>query len=233
MRQIAERDGIDLVFERKRIDTLKLADLDRLKDPGRNAAVVASLRDWIEAGKPADAPPRSPKGDVISKVRLKTNKKVDVLIRDGATDRGEMVRVDVFRKKNRRDAWEFFLVPIYPHQVVDRQHWPRPPDGAVQAYKPESEWPSVTAGCEFLWSLYPMSHVEVEKADGTFIDGYFRGLNRATGAIALSPNRSKDLLQDGIGARTLKAFSKYAVDRLGRRFLIERETRTWRGVACT
>ena len=36
-----------------------------------------------------------------------------------------------------------------------------------------------------------------------------------------------------IGTKTLSTFEKYAVDRLGRRFLIERETRTWRGVACT
>ena len=31
----------------------------------------------------------------------------------------------------------------------------------------------------------------------------------------------------------LKAFKKMHVDRLGRRFPIERETRTWHGVVCT
>jgi len=42
---------------------IKIADLERIKDPDRNMATVRALRAWIEAGKPAGEPPRSPKGD--------------------------------------------------------------------------------------------------------------------------------------------------------------------------
>ena len=233
VRQIAERDEVELVFERKNVDGLTLADLGRIKDPDRNAAVVAALRNWIDAGKPAGAPPRSPKGDAISKVRLKTNKKVDVLIRDGATDRGDMVRVDVFRERDRKGGWKYFLVPIYPHQVADAKCWPTPPNKAVKAHKPESDWTTMTATHEFLWSLYSRSYVVLETAGGVSLDGYFAGLDRDGGQISIASHRSKTLVHGRIGTKTLKAFEKYAVDRLGRRFLIERETRTWRGVACT
>ena len=166
-------------------------DIDRIKDAERNAALVVSLRDWIAKGKPKDAPPLSPKGDPIRKVRLKTTKKVDVEVRGGAADRGEMTRVDVFRKQNRKGKWEYFLVPIYPHQVANQQEWALPPNQAVVAYKPEDEWPEMDEDYEFLWSLHPFWWIEVEKTDGAFIDGYFRGMHRSTGAIAISPHQTK------------------------------------------
>jgi len=233
IRQIGEQDGAPAVYERKAVDALSEKDLERSKDPERNAKLISSLHEWIEAGKPKGRRPLSPKGDPISKVRLKTSKKADVLIRDGAADRGEMVRVDVFRKKNKKDGWEYFLVPIYPHQVADRELWPAPPDRAVRGATPESEWPLISVEHEFRWSIYPLSFLEVEKSDGTFIDGYFRGLDRFTGAITLSAQQSKEALVRGIGAKTLKSFEKFSVDRLGRRFTIPKETRTWHGAVCT
>ena len=222
-----------VVYERKSVDALSLADLDRIKDPDRNADTVASLRDWIEAGKPKDRRPLSPKGDAIGKVRLSTNKKVDVLVRDGVAERGEMVRVDVFRKQNRRSAWEYYLVPIYPHQVFDPVDWPEPPDRAILQAKPEAEWPIMSDGYEFLWSLFSQSFIEIEKADGTFLDGYFRGVDRSTSNFNIAVHHSKDALLRGIGPRSLRSFKKIAIDRLGRRTEIVSEKRTWRGAVCT
>lgn len=247
IRQIGERDDQEVVYERKSVELLTLKDLDRIKDPARNARLVDSLKAWIEAGKPrenlptwriggsnADGVQKEPERlEPIRKVRLTTKKKADVLIRDGAADRGEMVRVDVFRKKSRRGTWEFFLVPIYPHQVADAGNWPRPPNQAVQAYAPEDEWPEMTPDHEFLWSIHPFSFIEVEKSDGTTIDGYFRGMNRSTGAMNISPHHSREIVVEGIGARTLKSFSKWAIDRLGNRFEVPQEKRTWRGAVCT
>ncbi|WP_298748224.1 type II CRISPR RNA-guided endonuclease Cas9, partial [uncultured Brevundimonas sp.] len=233
VRRVAETGDGPVVYERKTVDALTAADLDRVKDPDRNAATIASLREWIGAGKPRDRRPLSPKGDPIAKVRLATTRKVDVLVRDGVAERGEMVRVDVFRKKNRRDAWEYYLVPIYPHQVFDAEDWPMPPNRAVSAYKAESEWPVMDGSFEFLWSVHSRSFTEVEKSDGTFIDGYFMGLHRTTGAISLSVHYSKNESVEGIGARTLKSFKKYAIDRLGNRTEIVSEKRTWRGAVCT
>ena len=234
IRQIREdEDGKAVVYERKPIEKLTEADLTKIKDPDRNAAVVNSLRDWIAAGKPKDALPKSPKGDLISKVRLKTKDKVNVLVRDGSADRGEMTRVDVFRKPNRRGKAEYFLVPIYPHQVTDQQDFPVPPNRAVQANQDEAEWPVIDAEHEFLWSLFPLSCVAVTKPDGEIIEGYFRGLSRSTGALTISPQNSLQTMRVGIGARTLIDFRKFTVDRLGNRFEIQREQRTWHGVVCT
>jgi CRISPR-associated endonuclease Csn1 len=233
IRQVRQEEDGPVVYERKAVADLKEGDLARVKDPERNAALVASLRAWIAAGRPKDRPPLSPKGDPIAKVRLATNKNVDVAVRGGAADRGDMVRVDVFRARNKRGAWEFYLVPIYPHQVADRERWPDPPDRAVAAHKPEEEWPIIDGSYEFLWSLHQRSFIEVEKKDGTIVTGYFMGLDRQGGQINICAPHSTKMLVAGIGSRTLKRFEKFRVDRLGRVFPVARETRTWHGVPCT
>lgn len=233
IRQIAKREGDTVIFERKSIESLTEKDLARIKDPERNAKLIESIRAWIAAGKPKGTWPKSPKGDDVKKVGLRTNKKADVLIRDGAAERGEMVRVDVFRKKNKRGKWEYFLVPIYPHQVADKEGWPTPPNRAIQANTEESQWPEIDKSFEFCWAVHPLSLVELVKPDGEVIEGYSRNPSRSTGAFTISPHFSLQETRPGIGARTLMGFRKLHVDRLGRRFPIEHETRTWHGVACT
>jgi CRISPR-associated endonuclease Csn1 len=232
IRSIGEIEGTQRVYERKSIMDLKPADLERIKDPERNRPIVESLGRWIDAKKPKDQLPRSPKGDVIRKVSLITNKKIDVLVRGGAADRGDMVRVDLFSKPNKRGKAEFYLVPVYRHQIADKMDWPTPPNQAVAGNTPEIDWPSMGNEYSFYASIFPMSFIEIEQRDGTLIDGYFRGLDRNTGAIAVSPHYSNEGLTKGIGARTLNAFRKFSVDRLGRRFEIKREQRTWHGKVC-
>jgi hypothetical protein len=75
----------------------------------------------------------------------------------------------------------------------------------------------------------------VEKPDGTVIDGYFRGANRNTCSISLSPHHTRE---DGdvvssIGVKTLFSMKKINVDRLGNRTEVISEKRTWRGAVCT
>lgn len=222
-----------VVYERKAVEKLTKDDLSRIKDPQRNAKLIESLSEWIAAGKPKGKPPLSPKGDPVRKLSVATNKKMDVAVRGGAADRGEMVRVDVYRKKTARAAWEYFIVPIYPHQVADANKWPTPPNMAISAFKDEAEWIAMTQDHEFVWSLYPFSYIEIEKPDGTTVEGYYRGTHRGTGAITISDHRSNSMLTEGLGARRLRSFRKYAVDRLGRRFEVLSELRTWHGAVCT
>jgi CRISPR-associated endonuclease Csn1 len=230
IRSVSERNGEKLVFERKRVADLKASDLDRIKDPDRNKGVIESLRAWIDAGKSDKTPPLSPKGDPIAKVTLLTNKKPDLTIRDGVVDRGEMARVDVFRKMAKKGrGYNYFLVPVYPHQIAKDDV---PPMRAVLQAKPEDEWPVMDGDAEFLWSIGSMNFVEATKSSGEIVEGYFRGLDRATGNIAVSDHANSDILTRGVGVKTLASFKKFHVDRLGRRFQSTGESRTWRGKVC-
>ncbi len=244
--QVVEKNGEKVTYARKDIDKLTMADLDKVKDPERNAANIASLRDWIVAGKPKEAEhlPKSPKGDPIGKIRVQSKAKVNVLLYrgghnnpPGTVDRGDMVRVDVFRKANAKGIWQYYLVPIYPHDIAMLDS---PPMRAVTANKPEEEWPIIDPTYEFMWPLVPMTLLKVIDKNGTifFPDqmdgnlGYFRGLDRNTGAIILSSIVDQTNIRKGIGARTLDTLQKMTVDRLGRTFEVAKETRTWRGKAC-
>jgi CRISPR-associated endonuclease Csn1 len=108
------------------------------------------------------------------------------MVRGGTADRGEMVRVDVFSKPNRKGKDEWYLVPICPQQVMNKKAWPHPPIRSVVAYKDESEWTEIGPEHKFCFSLYPRSYVEAIKATRELFEGYFSGLDRSTGAISLS-----------------------------------------------
>jgi CRISPR-associated endonuclease Csn1 len=136
----------------------------------------------------------------------------------------------VFRKKNRRGAYEFFLVPIYPHQVADIEQWPSPPSGYIQGGGVEVQ---LGPDHEFVFSFASMSFLELVKPDGEVVEGYFRSFDRNTGALTLSEQNMPQNTRKGIGTRSVRSFKKFAIDRLGNRHEIQRETRTWRGVACT
>ena len=240
IKQIREVEGEQVVYERKAVEKLNEKDLALIPVPepyGKAADpkklrddMVEALRGWIAAGKPKDRLPRSPKGDVIRKVRVATKDKVAVEINGGTVDRGDMARVDVFRKQNKKGKWEFYVVPIYPHQIAVMES---PPDRAVKSGGGnDNEWPSLDHTTEFLWSIHSMSFLEITKSDGETIEGYFRSLDRNTGAITVSPQITSSEIRKGIGIKTLSSLKKFAVDRLGRKFEVSREVRTWRGKAC-
>lgn len=240
IRQVKERDGALVVYERKSITDLSEKRLQDIKDPERNQGVIEAIREWIANGRPADSLPRSPAGDEIRKVRLRTKGKPAVHVRGGTADRGEIVRVDVFARPNKRGKDEFYLVPIYPHHVMNKRDWPTPPVRSVVAYKDEDEWTLIDDSYKFKFSLHPRSYIEVTKPTGELLAGYFQGLNRSTGAINLSNPRDSRLLADdngnsmqSIGAKTLLTMKKYSVDRFGVRSEVKSEVRTWHGVVCT
>lgn len=240
IRQVKERDGAPVVFERKAIADLKEKDLERIKDPERNKAMIEAIRKWIADGRPTDALPRSPAGDEIRKVRLSTKGKPSVPVRGGTADRGDIVRVDIFSKPNKRGKDEFYVVPVYPHQVMDKKQWPRPPSRAVVPGKDEVDWIEIESSYRFRTSIYPRSFLKVTKPDGEILSGYFQGMNRSTGAINLTNHRNSRLMRDdngskteSIGTRRLLTIKKYSVDRFGNRSEVKSEVRTWHGVVCT
>lgn len=243
IKRVEPVDGVETVFERKSIEKLTLADLEkipvpepygRVVDPVRlRDGTIAELQRWIEDGKPKDALPRSPKGDVIRKVRVAANSKIAVPVRGGTADRGEMARVDVFAKAGKKDRIFYYLVPIYPHQIANRTMFPEPPNRASVANAPEADWTVIDNSFAFLFSLYGNSLVEVVKSDGKVICGYFRGMDRSTGAIAIGHPAQPRTIDRGIGAKTLVRFVKKDVDRLGRVTPIRQESRTWHGAVCT
>ena len=165
IRQIAERDGRELIFERKPVNEKFTAqDLLRIKDPERNAAYVQAIRAWLDAGKPKDQLSRSPRGDVIRGAAAHQQERGCRGARRRRRSR-EMARVDVFRKKTPKGAWQYFLVPVYPHQIATLDE---PPMRAVTAHKLETSWPVMDCSAEFLWSV---THLQLVRLFDHFVRG--------------------------------------------------------------
>lgn len=231
IRRIAEHNEKPATYERKSVDALKEGDLARMKDgDGRNAPIVALLRDWLRAGKPRDKPPISPQGDIIRKIRIRTDIKIGIVIRGGAVKRGEMARVDVFCERRPGKTGKFHLVPIYPHQIVDPLQT-QPPNLAISAHKNEANWTAVD-GFTYLFSLYQNCLVRVSSTPGEFSFGYYRGTDRDDAKIKIANPVSSQLITRE-STKTLLVLEKWSVDRLGRVYHIPHEVRTWHGVACT
>jgi CRISPR-associated endonuclease Csn1 len=89
---VEETDDGPVVYERKAVEKLTMADLDKVPDPERNAKLIEALRGWIGAGKKKGTKPISPQGHPITKVRLRTTDKVAVRVRGGTAERGDIVR---------------------------------------------------------------------------------------------------------------------------------------------
>lgn len=230
---IRSRRGENQSAVKTPLTELTLKDLENIVGYGRDTALIEAIRERLEAsggdGKKAfdtkQPPLRKPSHDpdkapVIRSVKLLTVQKSGIPIRGGIANNGAMLRVDLFSKGGK-----FHAVPVYVADTVKAEL----PNRAVVAYKPEEEWPVVDECYQFQFSLHPNDWVLV-KLKGETKEGYFAGLDRATGAISLwihdRNQRVGNLGQwRGIGIKTAIAVEKYHVDLLGNLHRVHHETR--------
>jgi CRISPR-associated endonuclease Csn1 len=216
--------------------SLKLKDLENIvgaEDP-RNATWIALLRQRLEqfkgdgakafaANQPPLLKPSAPgkPAPAIRSVKLLATQKSGIPIRQGIANNGGMLRVDVFSKNGK-----FYPVPVYVADAARAEL----PNRAVVAFKPESEWPEMDETYAFLFSLHPNDWVCLSYKNAPSREGYFSGLNRATGAIDIwvhdrNPTRVKNGLYEGNGMKTALAVEKHHVDLLGKLHRVHTETR--------
>lgn len=145
--------------------------------------------------------------------------KSGVKIRGGLANNGNMLRVDVFSKKNAKGKEQFYLVPIYLADGIK----PELPNKAIVANKPESEWIVMDETYAFKFSLYMDDLMSVVKGDKK-IFGYYKGTGRATASITIE-GHDRNFIQPSIGVKTVDNIKKYQVDPLGRYVEVKSETR--------
>ena len=212
----------------------KPADLEKIAGikEERSKWLEDALLAWIQKGSPVDDPPRDPQGCIIRKVFVRQKSMRLRPQPQGHVTGGTLIRCDVFSKKGR-----FHLVPVYKHQLIER----RPPNHAIVALKPEDKWDVLDSTFRFEFSLWKNSRFEIEFKDNEKIEGCYSSLNRNTGRIAYHPpdnsNGGKDAngkeIDYGFSTKIgVVSFRKISVDRLGRRFPVKKEKRTWRGEVC-
>lgn len=143
----------------------------------------------------------------ISGVTLEKNKSI--------AENDNMVRVDVFEKDQK-----YYLIPVYISDFTKNVL----PNRVIKAHKSENEWPEINEEYLFKFSLYPNDLVKVKKKQQKEIIGYYKGTDRATGAIDLISHDGAEEFRS-IGVQNLQIFKKYQVDVLGNVSEIKKEKR--------
>ncbi|MBA4204328.1 MAG: type II CRISPR RNA-guided endonuclease Cas9 [Polymorphum sp.] len=237
IRQIREIDGEAKVFERKAIEELKIGDLDRIPvpkpygkivDPGKlRDQLLDSLKSWIEAGKPKDALPLSPKGDPVRKIRLMTSNKPGISVRGGTAGREAIVRLDVFCQMTTSGIIQYRFIPIYRFDFKIRKCVP---DRYFKRSENFASWPKLSEDMQFKFSVYRNTLMKIIDSEGKAHIGYYKSFDTRDGRISLMPPSGGDNYR--IPTTTALKLEKYFVDRIGSQFLVSKEKRTWRGKAC-
>lgn len=136
------------------------------------------------------------------------NVKSGFAVRGGLAGNGEMLRTDVFCKKNAKGKVEFYLVPIYKSDLGKDL-----PNKAIVAGKSEDEWIVIDESFTFMFSLFMDDLVKVQKGE-TIIFGYYKGVDRTTAAITIEAH-DRYWKQRGIGVKSQDTILKYQVSFLG------------------
>ena len=145
------------------------------------------------------------------------NVKSGMKIRGGIASNGNMLRTDVFVKKNKKGKDEFYLVPVYLSNMGYDL-----PNKAIVAYKDEKDWIDIDDTYMFKFSLFKDDLIKVSKK-GSVVFGYFDGTHRGTGAINIEAHDRRSVTS--VGAKTQDRIQKFAVDPLGNITEIKQETR--------
>ena len=159
--------------------------------------------------------PLNPKHKNYSEKDIKSG----IFVRGGLANNGNMLRTDVFAKKNKKGKDEFYLVPIYLSDLGKPL-----PNKAIVPLKFEDEWLILDETYTFKFSLYMDDLVKVKKGDNEALLGYFCGTDRASGAISLE-NHDRSQKHRGVGVKKLDVFQKFSVDPLGNIVEIKHEVR--------
>ena len=149
----------------------------------------------------------------VTKVRITTDHKRGVYVRNGLAENDRMVRIDIFKNKKGH----FYFCPVYLLDVMKKTL----PDKLVVAYKP---WIEIDEQFQFMFSLHKNELIKlVSKKDEEFF-GYYQGADVSTGSIKIIAHHSS-LSKTSKGIKMMKDFKKYSVDYFGRYHEVKEEKR--------
>lgn len=215
------------------LSNIKLETLEKMYDKERNIVIYNILKERLEQfnndPKKAFAEPvymplspekiaKGQKAPEIKSIKIKDSSVSGVFVRDGFAKNTSMVRVDVFKKKNKKGKYENFLVPIYiadmgkdlPNKAISQ--------GNKDIYIDDSY--------DFCFSLYPDTLISINSTGKPEDEKmwYYQSCDSSNGRIKVdSPDGSiKDLR---FSTKSLFSIKKYQVGILGDYHEVKHEKR--------
>lgn len=218
---------------------LKDGEIEGYYNPSSDRLLYEALKKRLEqfGGKGKDAfkePFYKPKSDgslgpIVKKCKVIDKISLAVPVHGGkgatANANGSMIRVDIFKVKEKNNKHSYYAVPIYVADTVKDKL----PNKAIVAKKNYDEWLEMKKE-DFVFSLYPNSAVYIGGKDikMNVISGctlelektmrdtilYYKGLDISPGALKII-NHDGTYQQRGLGIKSLPFIEKYEVSVLG------------------
>ncbi len=118
---------------------------------------------------------------VIRRLRIAETLTTIPLSERGYAKQGDMLRIDIFGKENKRGTLNYYAVPLYTHHVWEKVIFSK---ACVQG-KDETDWLVMDEPYSFQFSLHRDELVEIERA-GVLYRGYYKQFGRATATITIA-----------------------------------------------
>ena len=162
---------------------------------------------------------------IVYTVKIVSKKGINgMIINNGIAQKENMVRVDVFKKTDKNNNSQYFIIPIYAEDMI-KTHLP---DKAIKPNCTEDNWHKIDKSFHFLFSLFSNDLIRIVKENGEERIGYYKSCNRHSGVIIIHPhykNITKKELKVEFSYQNALIFEKYQVDLLGNYYQVRGEKR--------
>ena len=200
---------------------IKLADLENMVNykNGREIELYEALKVRLEAYggnakqafDPKDNPFYKKGGQLVKAVRVEKTQESGVLLNKKnaytIADNGNMVRVDVFCKVDKKGKNQYFIVPIYAWQVAENIL----PDIDCKGYRIDDSY-------TFCFSLHKYDLIAFQKDEKSKVEfAYYINCDSSNGRFYLAwHDKGSKEQQFRISTQNLVLIQKYQVDELGK-----------------
>ena len=200
---------------------IKLADLENMVNykNGREIELYEALKVRLEAYggnakqafDPKDNPFYKKGGQLVKAVRVEKTQESGVLLNKKnaytIADNGNMVRVDVFCKVDKKGKNQYFIVPIYAWQVAENIL----PDIDCKGYRIDDSY-------TFCFSLHKYDLIAFQKDEKSKVEfAYYINCDSSDGRFYLAwHDKGAKEQQFRISTQNLVLMEKYQIDELGK-----------------
>ena len=207
--------------KRIRLTEIKLADLENMVNykNGREIELYEALKARLEAYggnakqafDPKDNPFYKKGGQLVKAVRVEKTQESGVLLNKKnaytIADNGDMVRVDVFCKVDKKGKNQYFIVPIYAWQVAENIL----PDIDCKGYRIDDSY-------TFCFSLHKYDLIAFQKDEKSKVEfAYYINCDSSNGRFYLAwHDKGSKEQQFRISTQNLVLMQKCQIDELGK-----------------
>lgn len=217
----AKRLPANISVVKKPLTELRLKDIEKIvgykqqREPELYAALEARLTAYHDDPVKAFAEPfykpnkNGELGTLVKSVRMEENAKKGLAVRQGITDtNGDMVRVDVYTKVNKKGKTQYFIVPAYVWQIEKGVL----PNVDCKGY-------DIDINYKFFFSLHKNDLISIHSPGepNEELFAYFINCDSSNGRFWLSfHDKGMKEQQFRISTQNQKFIRKYQIDPLGK-----------------